>query len=437
MRSQRHILMAAALAVVLSPLMSLAQMTPGRGTSTAPRRGGGPDAAQRRSLQGVGGILPLPVPQATGSVTVEAALSKFQNLSAPSELQLTLAEVGQLAWSAQGMPIVTTGAGPALAPLANDDRALMKVYLVLPSGVYLYVPPNHSLQQVREGDLRASLASSLLGQQNAPVGGCQVIICSSTRDFTARYGNKARTIMLLLAGQMVQNVQLQAVAMGLTCIGANNVDVNRTRQICGVGRDLEPLCVILVGRPTVPSSPAAQGIQAAPVARPRRAVVIVPQLGFQDEELTAIQRGLQSNSVQVTIASLQMGPVRGVGGTTFGAEMALGQVKADDFGAVILLGGMDTTQFLANTILQALVRDAAAQHRVIAASGNAPGVLANAGMIRGVRVTGMIDVQNMLAAAGANYTGNQVEREGPLITSAGPQFTPLFVTAILDALATP
>jgi hypothetical protein len=37
--------------------------------------------------------------------------------------------------------------------------------------------------------------------------------------------------------------------------------------------------------------------------------------------------------------------------------------------------------------------------------------------------------------AGAAYTGRTVEKDGPLITSMDPQFTPLFVQAILDGLA--
>jgi protease I len=366
----------------------------------------------------------LPAPVTSGSVNVETALSKVQGLPAPTDQPLKLSEIGQLAWAAQGRP--TSAAG---API--DDRTLMKVYFVLPDGMYLYNPASHSLEQIRDGDLRAQLQAGLMNQQNGPVGGCQVIVSGALKDFNTRYGAKARNIMLLLAGQMVQSIELQAVALNLTFVGINNVDITQARKLGGLGRDIEPLYVILVGY--LATAPAGQ---APPVNTAHKVVMIAPQNGFQDEEYFETRRGLEANSIQVRVASMRAGPIRSMGGMTAQADLPIGQVHPADFSAIIFVGGIGATEFVNNRPLWDLIRQAAAQRKIMAASGNAPAVLANAGVLKGTRVTGAVEIQSVLMASGATYTGRTVEKDGPLITSMGPgpQIVPLFVQAILDGL---
>jgi putative intracellular protease/amidase len=443
MRSRKHLLVSA-LFVLLLPLVCTAQ-TPaspgkrgqpgGRGTAV-PRRGGAPDSSrsqspgQRRPARGVLQTIQLPVPSMSGSVTVEAALSKVQSLTPMiSDQPLKLSEISQLGWAAQGRPVSAT------TPVMSDERALMKVYFAMPDGLYLYVPSSYSLQETRDGDLRALLSSGLLGQQNAPVGGCQIVIGGSSRDFVARYGSsKARNVMLLLAGQMVQSLQLEAVALNLTFVGINSVDVATARKICGLGRDVEPLYVLIVG---YTGTAEAATPRASPAGSFKKALIITPQTGFQDEEFLEVRRGLELNSVQVLVASLRAGPIRGIAGTVAQADLSISEAHAADFGAIVLIGGPGTVALFNTRPLWDLIREAAAQRKIIAASGNAPAVLAAAGVIKGSRVTGSLDIQAMLVNAGATYTGRAVEKDGPLVTSMGPglQATPLFVQGILDGLA--
>ena len=65
----------------------------------------------------------------------------------------------------------------------------MKVYFVLPDGVYLYNPLDHTLQQIGDEDVREAMAAALMNQTGAPTGGCQIILAASLPDFNKRYGD--------------------------------------------------------------------------------------------------------------------------------------------------------------------------------------------------------------------------------------------------------
>jgi protease I len=384
-------------------------------------------AGVRRPRESAANVLQLPQPSKSGGMGIETALSKLYGLEIPSDQNLKLAEIGQLAWAAQGQIASTNSQTPV-----TDERVLMKVYFVLNDGSYVYMPLANTLQQTGTGDVRATLASALVGQASAPIGGCQVIVCGSSRDFSMRYGSKARNVMLLLAGQMVQNIQLQALSLNLTFVGINNVDIAAARRICRLPREIEPLYAVLVGYPVTAVSSAPSETPNA--NRAKRAVMIVPQNGFQDAELFETRRALELNSVQVLVASLRAGPIRGMFGGLGQADLPLGQVRVANFDAVIFVGGTGTVELLTNRLVLTIARQAAAQRKVEAASGNAPAILAAAGVVSGARVTGLLDVRDGVVLAGGLYTGNPVEKQGTLITSTGAQVIPLFVQAIMDAL---
>ena len=90
----------------------------------------------------------LPSPKKAGSTSVEAALAARRSVRGYTKQTLTLADVGQLLWAAQG---VTSPDGKRTAPSAMHRYPLEIVVVAqkvdgLPSGAYHYVPaesPRH------------------------------------------------------------------------------------------------------------------------------------------------------------------------------------------------------------------------------------------------------------------------------------------------------
>ena len=70
----------------------------------------------------------------------------------------------------------------------------------------------------------------------------------------------------------------------------------------------------------------------------------------------------------------------------------------------------------------------------MAASGTAALILANTDVIKSVRVTGLPAHQQLFVLAGGVYTGAVVERDGKIITSAGPLVAPQFARTVADSL---
>jgi protease I len=207
------------------------------------------------------------------------------------------------------------------------------------------------------------------------------------------------------------------------------------RRIARVPRNLEPLYVLLVGYPAGQAPPAP----GEPARAAQTALFVVPSQRFQEEELLATKRALEQANVQVMIASTRRGPLVGMANGTVRADLLLNEASLDKFGAVVLIGGAGTLDYLSNPSVLNLVRQAAASRKVLAASGTAPSILASAGVLKGARATAYLPEQTRITQGGATYTGRPVERDGLTITSTGPLAVPLFAQTILEAMggATP
>ncbi len=374
----------------------------------------------------------LPEPVTSSAVSLEQAIIEQANMQLPGNQRVEFAKIGQLAWAAQGVrmsPAVSTPA-PTRMP---GERFPIVVYFVLPDGVYLYNPTGHTLQQTGEGDGRQTIANALLNQPAAVTGGFQVILAGSFRDFAARYGARARTVMQLQAGRMSQNIQLQAAALGLAFIGIDTVESSSVRRVTRIARNLDPLYAAIVGYPA--SEAARQTATEQVVNGTKRALLVVPPQGFQDQELLETRRVLELAGVQVTLASTRMGPILGMLGGTAQADILLNQANVDNYDAIVFIGGVGAIDYINNPIAQNLVRRAVARGKVLAAIGTAPSILAGAGALSGVRATAYLSEQGRLVLGGANYTGNPVEKDGLIVTAVGPLAATTFAQAIVDGLA--
>ncbi|MGD0218755.1 MAG: DJ-1/PfpI family protein, partial [Desulfobaccales bacterium] len=83
----------------------------------------------------------------------------------------------------------------------------------------------------------------------------------------------------------------------------------------------------------------------------------------------------------------------------------------------------------------ALVRQAALNHKVVAAICHGGWMLASAEVIQGKNVTCFHAIKDDLIHAGARYRDEEVVVDGNIITSRQPSDLPAFCRAILTALA--
>ena len=118
------------------------------------------DNREETSLQNT---IQLPSPNYKSNTSIEEALLNRRSVRDYNGEQLSLPEVSQILWSAQG--ITDTAEGLRTAPSAGALYPL-EIYLVaanvtdLNPGIYKYSPQNHSLKKISEGDKRTEISNA-------------------------------------------------------------------------------------------------------------------------------------------------------------------------------------------------------------------------------------------------------------------------------------
>ena len=386
---------------------------------------------QRKSRVSPLKIIQLSEPRLTGPVSLEQALARRRSVRRFTSQPLNFTQIGQLAWAGQG--ITEKQRGFRTAPSAGAIYPI-KLYFVTQEGMFVYNSDEHSLEEIFKGDMRRRLAAAALGQQVVADAACDIIIAGSVKKVAAKYGNKARRYMLLEAGHIAQNILLQTVSSELGSVPVGAFDIRDVSRICKLPITLEPIYIICVGYP-VERGEAEKAAREVDSAKVKRAVLIIASENFRDEELFETKRVLDAAGVETVIASSRTGLIRGMLGNIAEAGILVNQLTVDDYDAIIFIGGLGAKEYFNSPVALNIARQAVDKGKVLAAICIAPTVLANAGVLNGVRVTSFSSERVKLQKAGAQYTGAAVERDGLIITGSGPRAAGLFGKAIADALA--
>ena len=199
----------------------------------------------------LGGVIKLPEPRRDSKISLEAALGRRQSVREFNREALTLAEVSQLLWAAQG---ITDSEGRRTVPSAGALYPL-EVLLVtgkegaLPAGVYRYRPQGHDLVRLAEGDMRTRLAAAALEQEwlsDAPV---TIVIAAVYARTANKYRQRAERYVHMEVGHAAQNVHLQAVALNLGTVVVGAFDDAQVKRVLSLAANEDPLCLMPVGKP--------------------------------------------------------------------------------------------------------------------------------------------------------------------------------------------
>ena len=197
-------------------------------------------------MQTTRSTITLPPPRTDSSMALEEALARRRTIRDFAPGDLTLAEVGQLLWAAQG---VTHEGRKRTAPSASGLMAL-ETYVVTVDGVARYLPEQHALQPLDDRDVRPRLQEATGGQPfvgDAPL----VVIFSSVPGRVAGRHGEERAIRYsdFEAGHAGQNLLLQAVALDLGAVPIGAFDDRAVCQLLELPDGEKPRYLFSVGRP--------------------------------------------------------------------------------------------------------------------------------------------------------------------------------------------
>jgi SagB-type dehydrogenase family enzyme len=192
----------------------------------------------------------LPEPRHDGSLSIEAVLAQRRSIRSFTPGAVTLGQVSQLFWSAQG---ITGSQGHRTAPSAGALYPL-EIYLIasnvpdLEVGLFKYVPEGHGLRKIADGDRRSAVVAAAWDQAWIGNAACILVIAAVYDRTAGKYGDRAERYVQMEVGHAAQNVYLQAAALGLgtTMVGAfRDAEMKRLLEMDAAE---SPLALLPIGR---------------------------------------------------------------------------------------------------------------------------------------------------------------------------------------------
>ncbi len=202
-------------------------------------------------------VTTLPSPVLNGNVSVEQAIENRRSIRQFSNDSITLDNLSQILWSAQG--ITDSEKGLRAAPSAGQVYPL-EIYVFvgingvsgLQEGVYHYVPVNNSLEKIMDGDLRGELSGIANNQpwvKQAPV---DILITGNYRKMINKYTERelSTRFVNLEAGHAGENIYLQSEALGLVTVSLGSMNEEQLIQSFKLPENENPIYIFPVGHPT-------------------------------------------------------------------------------------------------------------------------------------------------------------------------------------------
>ena len=192
----------------------------------------------------------LPQPRYDSDISVEEAILQRRSIRDYTDEALTLSELAQLLWAAQG---ITDPAGLRAAPSAGATYPL-EIYAVtgnvedIAKGIYQYRPHQNELVKVVDGEQREALAQAALDQQFIAQAPVNLVITAIYERTTHRYGERGIRYVYMEAGHAAQNVYLQAVALKLGTVVVGAFYDDQVSEILKLADNEVPLYIIPVGK---------------------------------------------------------------------------------------------------------------------------------------------------------------------------------------------
>lgn len=170
-------------------------------------------------------------------------------------------------------------------------------------------------------------------------------------------------------------------------------------------------------------------------------VLIVATDRFEESELFGPREILIERGASVTLASPEieeiMGTVHDEPGRRIKPDTTIGDVRAADFDALLLPGGVSNPdQLRANEDAVGLVREFANSGKPVAAICHGPWLLVEADVLRGRKATSWPSIRTDLKNAGADVVDEEAVTDGNIITSRKPDDVPAFTEALIEAIET-
>lgn len=170
-------------------------------------------------------VIKLPKPNLNRTGTVMKALSERHSTREYATKALSLSDLSDLLWAANG--INRSGEGKRTAPSALNKQDV-DVYVILPEGNYLYDAKGHQLNLVSEGDHRGAVAGAQAFVKTAPVS---LVLISDVSRFGDAKNARNQLMGAMDAGIVSQNISIFCSNAKLATVPRASMDAAQLNSV--------------------------------------------------------------------------------------------------------------------------------------------------------------------------------------------------------------
>ncbi|MGZ3883655.1 MAG: type 1 glutamine amidotransferase domain-containing protein [Bacteroidia bacterium] len=168
-------------------------------------------------------------------------------------------------------------------------------------------------------------------------------------------------------------------------------------------------------------------------------VAILVTNGFEQSEFEEPLKALKKEGIAVDVISLKDENIKSWTNKNWGAEFevdyAIDNVKASDYDALVLPGGvMNPDQLRTNQHVVAFVTDFLEKGKPVAAICHGPWTLIETGKLKGRKLTSYASLQTDIKNAGATWVDEEVVVDNGLVTSRTPKDLPAFCKKMIEEI---
>lgn len=162
--------------------------------------------------------------------------------------------------------------------------------------------------------------------------------------------------------------------------------------------------------------------------------LIISADNFEDTELLVPYYRLKEEGIEVDIASMKKGRIKGKHGYEVEANVSLKDADPADYDLLVLPGGKAPEAVRKEKEAVEIARHFFRKDKPVSAICHGPQTLITAGVLTGRRATCYKSVAAEMKEAGAVYEDKEVVVDGNLITSRQPSDLPAFLRETIKKL---
>ena len=162
--------------------------------------------------------------------------------------------------------------------------------------------------------------------------------------------------------------------------------------------------------------------------------LIISADNFEDTELLVPYYRLKEEGIEVDVASIKKGTIKGKHGYEVQADKALKEVDPADYSILILPGGKAPETVRKDKNAVEIAKHFFQKNKPVSAICHGPQTLITAGLMTGRHATSYKSVAQEMKDSGALYEDKEVVVDGNLITSRQPSDLPAFMREIMKVI---